>query len=48
LEYPTSPERAEIQEIATALAVLTGEAHPLANPATTTHDHLPTPNPGGP
>jgi integrase len=37
--------RAEIQEIATALAALTGEPHPLANPSTPTHDHLPIPNP---
>ncbi len=40
--------RAEIQEIATALAALTGEPHPLANPATTTHEHLPVSNPGSP
>ena len=38
--------RAEIQEIATALAALTGEPHPLADPGTATHDHLPVPNPG--
>jgi len=30
------------------LAALTGEPHPLANPATATHDHLPTSNPGSP
>jgi hypothetical protein len=35
--------RAEIQETATSLAALTGEPHPLANPATTAQDHLPVP-----
>jgi integrase/recombinase XerC len=34
--------RAEIQEVATALAVLTGEPHPLANPSTATADRSPT------
>jgi len=36
--------RAEIQEIATALAALTGEPHPLADPSTATHERVPVPN----
>ena len=41
--------RAEIQEIATALAKLTGESHPLANPsAATAARSLPVPSPTSP
>ncbi|NES14526.1 MULTISPECIES: site-specific integrase [Micromonospora] len=34
--------RAEVQEVAAALATLTGEPHPLAGPDTSTHNRPPT------
>jgi integrase/recombinase XerC len=36
--------RAEIQEVATALAALTGEPHPMATAGTSRHHHAPTAN----